>query len=42
MYGNWEADRHFYTIHAIKTVGFEYCGIILCWNGDERLTFQHN
>ena len=20
--------------------GFEYCGIIHCWNGDERLAFQ--
>ena len=26
--------------HAVEKVGFEYCGIIHCWNGDERLAFQ--
>ncbi len=27
--------------HAIMKAGFEYCGIIHCWNGDERLAFQY-
>lgn len=27
---------------AIKKAGFEYCGIIHCWNGDERLAYQFN
>lgn len=27
---------------AIEKAGFEYCGIIHCWNGDERLAFQYN
>ncbi|MGN0032414.1 MAG: GNAT family N-acetyltransferase [Candidatus Limimorpha sp.] len=26
--------------NAIKKEGFKYCGIIYCWNGDERLAFQ--
>lgn len=26
--------------HAVQKVGFEYCGIIHCWNGDERLAYQ--
>ena len=25
---------------AILKSGFEYCGIINCWNGDERLAYQ--
>lgn len=25
---------------AILKSGFEYCGIIYCWNGDERLAYQ--
>lgn len=28
--------------HALSAAGFEYCGIINCWNGDERLAFQYN
>ena len=28
--------------HAIRKAGFKYCGIIHCWNGDERLAFQYN
>lgn len=28
--------------HAVKKAGFDYCGIIHCWNGDERLAFQYN
>lgn len=28
--------------HAIERAGFEYCGIIHCWNGDERLAYQYN
>lgn len=28
--------------HAIEKSGFEYCGIIHCWNGDERLAYQCN
>lgn len=27
---------------AINKEGFEYCGIIHCWNGDERLAYQYN
>lgn len=31
--------------HAIAKEGFTYCGLIHCWNGDERLAFhlsKHN
>lgn len=28
--------------HAIEKAGFKYCGIIHCWNGDERLAYQYN
>lgn len=28
--------------HAIANAGFKYCGIIHCWNGDERLAYQYN
>lgn len=28
--------------HVVEKAGFEYCGIIHCWNGDERLAFQYN
>lgn len=28
--------------HAISQAGFVYCGIIHCWNGDERLAYQYN
>lgn len=28
--------------HAITKSGFLYCGIIHCWNGDERLAYQYN
>lgn len=28
--------------HAIEKAGFIYCGIIHCWNGDERLAYQYN
>lgn len=27
---------------AILRAGFKYCGIIHCWNGDERLAYQYN
>jgi len=27
---------------AIKKAGFVYCGVIRCWNGDERLAYQYN
>lgn len=27
--------------HAIQKAGFLYCGIIHCWNGDERLAYQY-
>lgn len=27
---------------AVRKAGFDYCGIIHCWNGDERLAFQYN
>jgi len=27
--------------NAIKKAGFEYCGIIHCWNGSERLAYQY-
>lgn len=26
--------------HLILSSGFKYCGIIHCWNGDERLAYQ--
>lgn len=26
--------------HIIERYGFKYCGIIHCWNGDERLAYQ--
>lgn len=26
--------------NAITKAGFEYCGIIHCWNGDERIAYQ--
>lgn len=26
--------------HVILKAGFEYCGIIHCWNGSERLAYQ--
>lgn len=28
--------------HIIEKEGFEYCGIIHCWSGDERLAYQYN
>lgn len=28
--------------HAIMREGFKYCGIIHCWNGDERLAFHYS
>lgn len=28
--------------HVIEKAGFEYCGIIHCWSGDERLVYQYN
>lgn len=28
--------------HAVLKAGFEYCGIIRCWNGDERNAYQFN
>jgi RimJ/RimL family protein N-acetyltransferase len=28
--------------NAIQREGFKYCGIIHCWNGDERLAYQYN
>lgn len=28
--------------HIILRAGFRYCGIIHCWNGDERLAYQYN
>lgn len=28
--------------NAIAQAGFVYCGIIHCWNGDERLAYQFN
>lgn len=28
--------------HVIRQAGFEYCGIIHCWNGDERLAYQYH
>lgn len=28
--------------HAVEKAGFEYCGIIHCWNGDERLAYQYD
>ena len=28
--------------HIVEKAGFRYCGIIHCWNGDERLAYQYN
>lgn len=28
--------------NAISKAGFEYCGIIHCWSGDERLAYQYD
>lgn len=28
--------------HLVKKAGFEYCGIIYCWDGSERLAYQLN
>lgn len=28
--------------HTIQKADFKYCGIIHCWNGDERLAYQYN
>lgn len=28
--------------HTILKAGFKYCGIIHCWNGEERLAYQYN
>ena len=28
--------------NVIAKADFEYCGIIHCWNGDERLAYQYN
>lgn len=28
--------------NAIRKAGFVYCGIIHCWNGEERLAFQYD
>lgn len=25
----------------VQKAGFKYCGIIHCWNGDERLAYQY-
>ena len=27
--------------HLVQKTGFKYCGIIHCWNGDERLAYQY-
>lgn len=27
--------------HLVERAGFRYCGIIHCWNGDERLAYQY-
>ncbi len=27
--------------HIVEKAGFQYCGIIHCWNGDERLAYQY-
>lgn len=28
--------------HLVEKAGFEYCGIIYCWDGSERLAYQLN
>ena len=28
--------------HIVEKAGFEYCGIIYCWDGGERLAYQYN
>lgn len=27
--------------HVVQKEGFRYCGIIRCWNGEERLAYQY-
>jgi len=42
QYSTLRIDTHrdnFVMRHCIEKAGFEYCGIIHCWNGDERLAY---
>ena len=44
-YSTIRIDTHRYNKvmqHVIEKAGFEYCGIIHCWSGDERLAYQYN
>lgn len=43
-YDNIRIDTHHNNIvmrNAIMQNGFSYCGIIHCWNGDERMAYQY-
>lgn len=43
-YDNIRIDTHHDNIvmrNAIMQNGFSYCGIIHCWNGDERMAYQY-
>lgn len=42
-YNNIRIDTHrdnHVMRNAIAKEGFAYCGIIHCWNGDERVAYQ--
>lgn len=44
-YGTIRIDTHKDNVvmrRLVERNGFEYCGIIHCWNGDERLAFQYH
>lgn len=44
-YGTIRIDTHRDNVvmrRLVERKGFEYCGIIHCWNGDERLAFQYH
>lgn len=44
QYSNLRIDTHRdnkVMRHCIEKAGFEYCGIIHCWNGDERVAYAY-
>ena len=44
-YGTIRIDTHRDNVvmrRLVERKGFEYCGIIHCWHGDERLAFQYH
>lgn len=43
-YDNIHIDTHRDNVvmqNAVSKEGFRYCGVIHCWNGDERLAYQY-